>query len=87
MLRTELETQMFDDKRRELEKQAIQENRLPPGQSRTIKFPVLHYGQVPRYDLRTWASGSRQAITMMPTHGKKSALPAGVGNSFFNLCD
>jgi DMSO/TMAO reductase YedYZ molybdopterin-dependent catalytic subunit len=49
-----LETMMFDDKRRELEKQAIQENRLPPGQSLTIKFPVLHYGQVPRYDLRTW---------------------------------
>jgi DMSO/TMAO reductase YedYZ molybdopterin-dependent catalytic subunit len=45
---------MIDDKRRELEKQAIQENRLPPGQSLTIKFPVLHYGQVPRYDLRTW---------------------------------
>lgn len=45
---------MFDDKRRELEKQAVQENRLPPGQSLTIKFPVLHYGQVPRYDLRAW---------------------------------
>jgi DMSO/TMAO reductase YedYZ molybdopterin-dependent catalytic subunit len=45
---------MFDDKRRELEKQAIQEKRLPPGQSLTVKFPVLHYGQVPRYNLRTW---------------------------------
>lgn len=38
---------MIDNDRRELEKQAAQENRLPPGQSLTIKFPVLHYGQVP----------------------------------------
>lgn len=45
---------MFDNKRRELESQATQENRVPPGQSLTIKFPVLHYGQVPQYDLRAW---------------------------------
>jgi DMSO/TMAO reductase YedYZ molybdopterin-dependent catalytic subunit len=28
--------------------------RIPPGQYQTIKFPVLHYGSVPRTDLRTW---------------------------------
>lgn len=28
--------------------------RLPPGQSLTNKFPVLHYGPVPRTDLTTW---------------------------------
>ena len=28
--------------------------RLPPGQSRTIKWPVLHYGNVPRFDRARW---------------------------------
>ncbi len=28
--------------------------RIPPGQSRTRKWPVLHYGSVPRIDLATW---------------------------------
>src|SRR4051794_21864722 len=28
--------------------------RIPPGQYRTEKFPVLHYGSVPKTDLRTW---------------------------------
>jgi DMSO/TMAO reductase YedYZ molybdopterin-dependent catalytic subunit len=45
---------MFDSKRRELEAQVKTEGRLPPGQSLTLKFPVLHYGPVPSYDLKTW---------------------------------
>jgi DMSO/TMAO reductase YedYZ molybdopterin-dependent catalytic subunit len=28
--------------------------RLPPGQSLTDKFPVLHYGPVPQYDMSKW---------------------------------
>ncbi len=28
--------------------------RLPPGQVRTEKWPVLHHGSVPRVDLATW---------------------------------
>lgn len=28
--------------------------RIPPGQYQTTKFPVLHYGSVPRADLITW---------------------------------
>jgi DMSO/TMAO reductase YedYZ molybdopterin-dependent catalytic subunit len=28
--------------------------RLPPGQSLTLKWPVLHAGSVPRFDPRTW---------------------------------
>ncbi len=28
--------------------------RIPPGQYRTEKFPVLHYGSVPRTDLAKW---------------------------------
>lgn len=32
----------------------VQEPRLPPGQVRTDKWPVLHYGSVPRVDLAAW---------------------------------
>ncbi len=28
--------------------------RIPPGQSQTKKWPVLHYGSVPRVDLSRW---------------------------------
>ena len=40
-------------KRRELEEKVTQEGRLPPGQSVTVKFPVLHYGPVPPFDPST----------------------------------
>lgn len=30
------------------------EKRIPPGQSQTRKWPVLHYGDVPTVDLATW---------------------------------
>ncbi len=41
--------------RREEEKRMYEEGRLPPGQSLTQKFPVLHYGPTPRYDdLSQW---------------------------------
>ncbi len=41
-------------KRRSLEKQYGEEGRLPPGQSLTLKFPVLHYGPIPKFDPQTW---------------------------------
>jgi DMSO/TMAO reductase YedYZ molybdopterin-dependent catalytic subunit len=41
-------------RRREEEDQVRREGRLPPGQALTQKFPVLHYGPVPRFDPRTW---------------------------------
>ena len=28
--------------------------RLPPGQSATLKWPVLHVGDVPKFDAQTW---------------------------------
>jgi DMSO/TMAO reductase YedYZ molybdopterin-dependent catalytic subunit len=28
--------------------------RVPPGQRLTTKFPVLHYGSMPKFDLQTW---------------------------------
>lgn len=40
--------------RREAEEQASKEGRLPPGQSVTLKFPVLHYGPVPPFDPNAW---------------------------------
>jgi DMSO/TMAO reductase YedYZ molybdopterin-dependent catalytic subunit len=47
---------MFDGlfKRKNLENQSKKEGRLPPGQSLTIKFPVLHYGPVPVFNPATW---------------------------------
>jgi len=43
-----------DGDRRELEKKAKEEGRLPPGQSLTLKWPVLHYGSVPTFDEAKW---------------------------------
>src|SRR5260370_9446930 len=40
--------------RRELEKKAKAEGRLPPGQSLTLKWPVLHYGRVPHFEAAKW---------------------------------
>ncbi len=41
-------------RRKEDEEKVRQEGRLPPGQSLTQKFPVLHYGPVPRFNPATW---------------------------------
>ena len=43
----------FTDRRDE-EDRMKQEGRLPPGQSLTQKFPVLHYGPVPNFNPATW---------------------------------
>jgi DMSO/TMAO reductase YedYZ molybdopterin-dependent catalytic subunit len=40
--------------RRKEEERISNEKRLPPGQSLTVKFPVLHYGPVPRFNPATW---------------------------------
>jgi DMSO/TMAO reductase YedYZ molybdopterin-dependent catalytic subunit len=40
--------------RKELERQKRSEGKLPPGQSLTLKWPVLHYGSVPRFDPEPW---------------------------------
>ncbi len=47
---------MFESfkRRREDEHRIRQEGRLPPGQSLTQKFPVLHYGPVPGFNPATW---------------------------------
>lgn len=43
----------FMDRKRQ-EEAVKEQGRLPPGQSLTQKFPVLHYGPVPTYNLATW---------------------------------
>jgi DMSO/TMAO reductase YedYZ molybdopterin-dependent catalytic subunit len=40
--------------RKKEEDRVKKEGRLPPGQALTLKFPVLHYGAVPRFDPQTW---------------------------------
>src|SRR5579864_5539790 len=42
------------NERKELERRMQEEHRLPPGQSATLKWPVLHYGSVPRFDPARW---------------------------------
>lgn len=59
---------MFDQflRRKKDEERVGSEGRLPPGQSLTQKFPVLHYGPVPRFnpatwDFRIWGEVAREA--------------------------
>lgn len=40
--------------RKEEEVRLKSQGRLPPGQALTNKWPVLHYGPVPRFDPATW---------------------------------
>lgn len=41
--------------RRKQEEQRVRdEGRIPPGQSLTQRFPVLHYGPVPKFDPTAW---------------------------------
>lgn len=40
--------------RKQLERQMRDAGRLPPGQSLTLKWPVLHYGSVPGFDAAQW---------------------------------
>jgi DMSO/TMAO reductase YedYZ molybdopterin-dependent catalytic subunit len=48
---------MFESffRRKESEQRLVSEGRLPPGQSVTQKFPVLHYGPVPNFNPATWS--------------------------------
>ncbi|HEY9089815.1 MAG TPA: molybdopterin-dependent oxidoreductase [Anaerolineaceae bacterium] len=47
---------MFNNvfRRKEDEQRFRTEGRMPPGQSLTEKFPVLHYGPVPSFNPETW---------------------------------
>src|ERR1700685_4299253 len=47
-------SEFSDGGRRELENQARAEGRLPPGQSLTLKWPVLHAGSIPHFNPERW---------------------------------
>ena len=42
------------NERKELERKMRDEGRLPPGQSATLKWPVLQYGSVPSFNPQKW---------------------------------
>lgn len=42
------------NERKELEQKMREDGRLPPRQVATLKWPVLHYGSVPRFDPERW---------------------------------
>jgi DMSO/TMAO reductase YedYZ molybdopterin-dependent catalytic subunit len=48
--------------RKPLEEKMKREGRLPPGQSLTLKWPVLHYADVPRFDPETWEFRTSGAV-------------------------
>jgi DMSO/TMAO reductase YedYZ molybdopterin-dependent catalytic subunit len=43
-----------NSERKQFERAMRDAGRLPPGQSATLKWPVLHEGSVPRFDPQTW---------------------------------
>ncbi len=45
---------LFGSSRKQKEQTLAAAGRLPPGQYVTEKWPVLHYGPVPRFDSATW---------------------------------
>ena len=45
---------VFNTDRKKLEQQRRDEGRLPPGQSLTVKWPVLHVGRIPDFNPSTW---------------------------------
>jgi DMSO/TMAO reductase YedYZ molybdopterin-dependent catalytic subunit len=45
---------LSDSERKRSEEARRQDGRLPPGQSLTLKWPVLHEGSPPRFDPETW---------------------------------
>ena len=54
-VRSEDSGMLFDgNERRQREREMKAQGRLPPGQSLTLKWPVLHYGSVPDFDPTHW---------------------------------
>ena len=66
-----------EDDRRVLERRMKAEGRLPPGQSLTLKWPVLHTGAVPDFDRATWdfKAGGLVETPLQIDHATFMALP------------
>ena len=52
----------FDNKRKQQERLYEQDRRLPPGQSLTLKWPVLHEGDIPVFDRKHWDFQARGLV-------------------------
>jgi len=68
----------MDESRPTLDVRTTGRDRVPPGQSLTRKWPVLHYGQVPHVDLATWRFdvGGLVEERFSLTYDELKALPA-----------
>lgn len=53
-METEDEMLFEGNERKQREQEMARAGRLPPGQALTLKWPVLHYGSVPRFDPARW---------------------------------
>ncbi len=53
---------MFDTERKRQEQARREDGRLPPGQSLTLKWPVLHEGRIPKFDPATWTLETRGQV-------------------------
>jgi DMSO/TMAO reductase YedYZ molybdopterin-dependent catalytic subunit len=78
---------MFEgNERKQLEQKMRDEGRLPPGQALTLKWPVLHYGSVPRFDPSRWdfrvAGQVEQPVRL--TWDEFIALPKAIVTSDFH---
>jgi DMSO/TMAO reductase YedYZ molybdopterin-dependent catalytic subunit len=68
----------FNFLRRQLnERERAVADRLPPGQYLTEKWPVLHYGNVPKVDLATWTFTVNGLVEepLSLTYAQVKALP------------
>ena len=45
----------MNDLKRIISPDTLKQNRLPPGQKLTDKWPVLHHGNVPKIDVKKWS--------------------------------
>ena len=66
-----------EDDRFLAERRMKDEGRLPPGQSLTLKWPVLHAGAVPAFDPATWdfRAGGEVEVPLSLDYSSFRALP------------
>ncbi|HYM10013.1 MAG TPA: sulfite oxidase-like oxidoreductase [Bryobacterales bacterium] len=66
-----------DNERKQRESRYESEGRLPPGQSLTLKWPVLHEGPIPRFDAARWDFAVRGLVehALRLTWQEFTALP------------
>ena len=73
----DMEENVADSKTPPVDARPADRERVPPRQVKTVKWPVLHYGDVPRVDLATWRFGIRGLVDapFEITYDELKALP------------